>query len=202
MTTRFPLLPFLLALAFALAFAPAARAVPILSADGSLLSGVDVPGYGLYDIALGDGLTSDVFGGVTFDSARRAEADAVSTAVASALFDLSAAASSIAGCEGAVCYIFIPDRLESPGFSPLPVGTWYADDGIVLKDPQWYGGEWVSPTPPSISAYRFELFDSASSPFDTIGQYARRSAVAVPAPWALTVFGVALLWLRAGRTRR
>lgn len=91
----------------------------------------------MYDIALGDGVVGDLFSDIAFDEARRNEADAVSSAVAGSLFDLAVDASAIAGCEGEICYVFIPDRLEPPNFSPLPAGKWFADDGPVLKDPQW-----------------------------------------------------------------
>ncbi|MEZ5571270.1 MAG: hypothetical protein R3E64_04525 [Halioglobus sp.] len=60
-------------------------AMPMLSADGSLLSSVEVTGYGLYDIHFGDGTVGDVYASVTFDAQRLLEAEAVSAAMVAAL---------------------------------------------------------------------------------------------------------------------
>ena len=98
-------------------------AVPMLSANGSLLTGVDVGGT-LYDVMFGNGVVGEVYAGVTFDAAREAEARAVSTSVIQALNSVRASTYDIFGCSTFSCFIFIPTSYDGVNYtaSAMPFG--------------------------------------------------------------------------------
>ncbi len=171
-------------------------AMPVLSPDGSLLSGLIVEGYGVYDVSIGDSLTGALFSGITFDAGRAAEANAVSFALATALQSLGVAPDDVAGCsDAASCGIFIPDQQVFPFFDPDSSVLWFLDAGPASTDQFFSPDEWTSGS--SIEFFRHPAFDSATSPYDTNGWYERRStAVPVPTSILLIVLGLALLAAR------
>ena len=88
----------LLAIA-ALFHATSSYAMPMLSADGGSLTGVDVGGH-LYDVMFRDGFVGDVYAGATFNTARAAETTAVNAAIAAALNELGILdTTTILGCD-------------------------------------------------------------------------------------------------------
>jgi hypothetical protein len=158
-----------------------AAATPILSPDGSLLSGLDVGGT-LYDVMFGDGLAEEVYGTVNFDAARLTEANAVSAALLVALNSLVPipGADDINGCDpGISCWLFNPDDRTN---------LFYTDDNYMEKQPL---GPWqIIQGESGVSAG----VDSARFPGIAFVTYARSArSVSTPAPLALLGAGLAAL---------
>lgn len=164
-------------------------AMPMLSADGSSLTSIDVGGT-LYDVMFGDGVVGDVFAGVTFDAAREAEANAVSVAITDALNVLGAVNTDIAGCEedpgGRQCLIFNPDS------TPVPGG--FLDRRAAAT---FLGRPWVQVFPIN----QADSSDTSSVRFLTLAVYERQEVSAVPAPVTLLLFGLGLAGLGFSRRK-
>ncbi|CAA0078249.1 Uncharacterised protein [Halioglobus japonicus] len=114
----------------------AAWAVPILTMDGSSVTGVDgleVNGS-IYDVIFGEGIVGDVYAGVTFDAFREAEANAVSAALIPVLNNFGVAPKDIAGCSNKFCQLFNPDTLRQ--------GVEYIDNTmtVCLDCSMWQAG--------------------------------------------------------------
>ena len=95
-------------------------AIPILSADGSLLSGVVANGE-TYDVRFGDAVLGDIYSTATVGAAGWFDlADAVKQGIVDALSLLSPSAGDINGCTAGAtivgidvgCIILIPDVLD------------------------------------------------------------------------------------------
>lgn len=117
-----------------------ALAMPVLSPDGSTLTGLDVGGIP-YDITFQDGVPEQVYAGVVFDDARRTEANAVSHALALAMVSLNPVpdGEAIRGCSGfgttesGACILIVPERIEGNAIqddSPTYFNTWDQFPGI------------------------------------------------------------------------
>ena len=173
--------------------ATSSMAIPMLSADGSSLTGVNVGGT-IYDVMFGDGIVGDVYAGVTFDATRRQEAVVVSASIGAALNALGISGSNIlSGCEGVTgsitCTIFLAswDRIAF-------AGDLYSEDSIDYR-----------PTPGSWSTGRGiglgPLDDTTGDENLTMATY-RLAETAVPAPATLALFGLGLAGLGFSRRKR
>ncbi|MEZ5571268.1 MAG: PEP-CTERM sorting domain-containing protein [Halioglobus sp.] len=162
-------------------------AMPMLSADGSLLSSVEVTGYGLYDIHFGDGTVGDVYASVTFDAQRLLEAEAVSAAMVAALNSIGGVTpDNIAGCTSIEqCVLFNPDQADSSaGFPAL------ADENITNYSTVTQS--WRVRTGSTISLRPSASVDN--DPVRTLVTYTAQtppSDVPVPATLALLSLGLA-----------
>ena len=115
-------------IAWLLLIATPASALPILSADGSLLSGVVANGE-TYDVRFGDAVLGSIYSAATVGAAGWFDlANAVKEGIVDALSMLSPAASAgdISGCTAGAtivgidvgCIILIPDILDSSSGAP------------------------------------------------------------------------------------
>lgn len=179
-----------LAAIMVLALAPtAAMALPILSADGSTLTGVEVAGFGTYDVMFGDGIVGDVYAGVTFDAARETEANAVSDGIVDALSALGIVdPAAIAGCDGTSpigCLLFNPERAQrNEPFQLLDLNT------ASITPTQ-------GPKVSDLALIRSPTDDTEASVGTTLVTYAPASvSVPTPAPQLLIGLGLALLVVR------
>lgn len=164
-------------------------AIPMLSADGTSLTGLDVDGT-IYDVKFGDGVVDTVYSGVTFDATRETEANAVSRAIVAALNLLEVSFSDIAGCDVAastgreICHLFNPDSIN-------PDNGRYTDLAVAYSDGRILAGEWRST--PSTGSSRAPGDTTAGNPQHTLVQY--QLAATVPAPATLALFALGLVGL-------
>lgn len=98
---------------------PLSYALPMLSEDGRLLTGVEGDRGIVYDVRFGDGIVGSVYGDVNFDSHRFDESHSLAWFVSRALNDIGITDGSlIAGCESVQgfneCQLFNPAE-ASPG---------------------------------------------------------------------------------------
>ncbi|MFK8050294.1 MAG: hypothetical protein AB8B81_17845 [Halioglobus sp.] len=163
-------------------------ALPILSSDGSLLTGIEYQGR-IYDVMFGDGIVGDVYADVIFNTERFDEAHQLSFYIARALIDLGIThGERIAGCEvgqrESECRLFSPAE-ANPG-----ILTAYFETRKIASDPWFVWDEGVS----ELSL----LDDTALSRNVTLVTYrVAPSRVSAPTSLALLVFGFAGLgWSR------
>ncbi|MDX1733328.1 MAG: hypothetical protein R3228_03145 [Halioglobus sp.] len=94
---------------FVICWAGAVSAMPMLSPDGSMLTGVEANGK-LYDVMFADGELNATYSAITFDDARRNEANAVSEGIISALNLIGLTSPElINGCDDYQCTLFNPE---------------------------------------------------------------------------------------------
>jgi hypothetical protein len=158
-------------------------AVPILSADGSILTAVDVDGT-LYDVMFGDGPVDEVFADVTFDAARETITHEITVATIEALNIIGGVApDDIAGCRNTqICNLFNPDSFGDSAGGPA-----YIDNHVATgRDPAdpWHTQRIISV---------LTGFDTANSSFVTLLTYSLAAPVSVPA--TLGLFGLGLAGL-------
>ncbi len=173
----------------ALSITPTALvAMPILSADGSSLTGVDVGGT-LYDVSFGDGIVVIVYADVTFDAAREAEANAVSAAIAAALNSIGGIAPDmIAGCSApGICFLFNPNTYDN-------VLDGYEDDNPIRGAP----GTWTQST----TDYFLDSGTPTSVLPDTTLVTYRPQDASIPVPAPIILIGLGLGLLVGGRAAR
>lgn len=149
-------------------------AMPILSADGSVLTGVYVDGI-LYDVTFREGVIEEVYSDIIFDSAYEAEANAVSSAIAEGLNLVGVPlAGDIAGCENPICLLFVPDQFISPSV--------YIDNNFASR----HGFEWAT----GASNWGFSgSQDSGSLSFLTLVTFKRQG---IPTPATMALFAISL----------
>jgi hypothetical protein len=149
-----------------------------------MLIGLEVEGYGLYDVTFGDGIPVELYGDIVFDLARYDEANAVSEAIAIALASLEVPKTSIPGCENTTsrCLIFNPDTRR-------PTGTIYSDweyvNGVTARLASGDLHVWTTPELPQNQYWT----SPTSLPDITLATYAR----SVHAPATLALFGIGLV---------
>lgn len=180
----------LLTIAFLL-HAASSAAMPVLSPDGSLLTGVDVGGT-IYDVTFGDGVVGDVYASVTFDAAREAEANAVSAALVAALNGLGVVdPGSIAGCSGApLCILFTPDRFTGGTLA-------FRDDMSALGSTS---GPTVWTNIPDTAAIGASIDTSSNTSFTLVTF--RQAEVPIPATVALFCLGLVGLGMNRRQRHR
>jgi len=174
-----------------LAKASSAFALPMLSADGSTLTGV-AAGGSFYDVMFGDGFPGTVLAGTTFDEARRAEAHILSGAIVSALAAIGGVApSDINGCGDGVttCNLINPEATFRVKFL-----TVFADNtaAVLTQAGPTLGGNL------SVTSFT-DTTDVADTTLVTY-RLSENQSVPVPATLALSLLGLGALCL--GRSRR
>lgn len=175
-----------------------ASAAPVLSADGSMLSGLDVNGT-LYDIEFIDGVVSEVF---PIDQVLAPGwydlAGSVTAALYNALADIGLSDNeAIRGCKDNpgipgfigpnICLIVTPDKLDS-------VDVWGADNLVVVNSTGTYY------TPPPYGAGISGYADTADPSLDylTLARFSQRDAsIPMPGSLLLILSGLLLIALRS-----
>ncbi len=178
-----------------LSVTPLTFATPILSNDGSTLSGLDVNGVA-YDIEFLDGVVSDIFPAAQvlapgwYDLAGSVSAALYTALAAMGLNDNEA----IRGCEDNpgipgyvgpnICIIVTPDKLDTPD-------TWGADNVVVVNE----NGTFIAP-PPYGAGIGGDA-DTSATGFLTLARFSPAGAP-VPAPGSLllALSGLLLVALR------
>lgn len=171
-------------------------AMPLLSADGSMLSGLYVNGT-TYDVSFGDGDLEELFpSSVVMAPGWSGLSRGVSLAIFEALRELSVTDNNlINGCEdyegipgildSNFCYIFTPDRIDFRG-------SYRADNFVLIND----SGQFYVPPPFNVG---FPAANDGSNAFTTWATFTEVSS-SVPGPATETLLVLGLLILGA-RTR-
>jgi hypothetical protein len=163
-----------------------AIAVPLLSEDGSILTGLSVNGR-LYDVMFGDGIVGEVYEGIVFDDDREREANAVSSALLSYLQTTSRTGLSIAGCVATDrrdrCILFNPDLEYSSN-------DHVADAQYV----EYLYSEWIQWPDIVLAPRTLDTGDEFRSTV-TLVTYALQptAPVSVPVPLVLILLGLSIL---------
>jgi hypothetical protein len=169
-----------------------ATAWPILSADGSLLSGLDVDGVS-YDVHFGDTIPMnwDLLNPDWYQFV-----PVLNLALANALNGLGAVGSDISGCQSNACTLFIADSL----FIAPMLGYAYYDRNPAIFD----GSSWaVSSNQVSLgSASGPPQPDPATTSTLTLATITRSVQVPEPAMLSLIGLGTVVLAFRRKRQER
>ena len=170
-------------------------AAPILSADGSMLSGLDVNGT-QYNVEFLDAVVSEIFPADQVVAPGWYElAGSVTAAIYNALFDMGLNDNkAIRGCEDNpgipgfvgpnICIIVTPDKLDS-------VTSWGADNLVVVQS----RGTFIAPPP--YGAGISGSADTKGTGYLTLARFSRADA-AMPTPGSvlLILSGLSLMVLR------
>jgi hypothetical protein len=170
-------------------------AIPMLSADGGTLTGVDVGGT-LYDVMFGDGVAGDVYADVIFDAAHASEADAVSAAIIIALNAIGGIVSTdILGCKtGYRCGLINPEITKIYQGRSLFVDSFYA----TWTAPYFHHPAYWTQYRGSETVFATTSTGSVNSTYVTYS----RASTAIPAPATLTLFTLGLASLGINRKKR
>lgn len=169
-----------------------AAATPILSADGSLMSGLDVAGT-LYDVHFGDTISTNWH--LTEPDWPQFTTD-LTLALVSALDELGTVGSDISGCTADECILFVADRFVTAS----NFGVFWYDSNPAFFDGQTWG---VSLDTASLA--RFLWGPHTPTPADlpnlTLVNVVP-NANPVPVPATAGLIGLAITLLASGRKRR
>lgn len=166
-------------------FSHALTAAPILSDDGSKLTGLELDDK-LYDVMFANGVVPEVYGDVVFNDEWQAEANLVSAGLFDYFLENRVLPQRIAGCTIIpICYLFLPDELV-PGDYP------WRDNGFVYLTPE---APYVTMSWGAIST--FKDWDSTPRPLVTLVTFEVRTVSAPPVAM-LVALGILLLrWKRS-----
>ncbi|CAA0114183.1 Uncharacterised protein [Halioglobus japonicus] len=177
-----------------------AVAAPILSADGSTLSNLDVNGT-LYDVSFGDGVISDLFPASEVSSPGwYSLAGDVTAAIYEALFNITPLIdhTALLGCEDGpgipgyvgpeVCIVLTPDKL-------VHWGQWGADNLAVVNQL----GVFIGPPPAGITSLSGDA-DTGALHFLTLATFTQAQA-SVPSPGSTVLVLIGLLLVLGNSSR-
>lgn len=183
-------------------WSPLVAAGPILSADGSLLTGLDVNGT-LYDVEFLDGVISEVFPADLVTAPGWYElAGSVTAALYGALYDMGLNDNeAIRGCKDNpgipgfvgpdICILFTPDKLISGDM-------WGADNLVVIN----YTGTYYTPPPYGITGIA-GYGDTATTDFLTLAKFSpAQSSIPLQSSFLLTLSGLFLIAHRSNALQR